>query len=70
MEDPDVRTPNPVRISRAQEAGRLEGRIMSDAYERLIPIVRCVCGEPNPCAAGTPADARHGGPVERKGAAA
>lgn len=70
MEDPDPKAPNPVRISRMHEAGRLERQYIGDAYERLMPIIRRVCGERDPCAGGWPAGERRGVTVERKGASA
>ena len=46
MEDPTVRARAPATLLRACERSRLEGQLMNDAYECLVPIVKCRCGLP------------------------
>jgi hypothetical protein len=45
MEDPTIRGRAPTTLLRACERGRLEDQFMSDAYEYLVPIVRCRCDQ-------------------------
>lgn len=46
MEDPTLRASVAATLLRACERSRLERQFMSDAYEQLVPIVKCRCGEP------------------------
>ena len=46
MEDPTVRARAPDRLRRVCERNRLERQLMSEAYEGLVPVVRCRCGRP------------------------
>jgi hypothetical protein len=45
MEDPNVRARSPATLRRVSERNRLAREFMSDAYEYLLPVVRCRCGE-------------------------
>ena len=46
MEDPTVRARPPGRLLRACHRNRLDRQLMSDAYECLVPIIKCRCDEP------------------------
>ena len=41
MEDPIVRVGLPGRLVRLCQRSRLERQLMNDAYECLVPVVRC-----------------------------
>jgi hypothetical protein len=43
MEDPANRARPPGRLVRACQCNRLERQLMNDAYECLVPILRCRC---------------------------
>jgi hypothetical protein len=45
MEDPTLRASAAAPLLRACEPSRLERLFMSEAYEQLVPIVKCRCGE-------------------------
>ena len=45
MEDPTLRAKVTATVLRTCEASRLARQFMSDAYEQLVPIVKCRCGE-------------------------
>lgn len=46
MEDPTVRAGSPGRLLRAGQRNRLEKQFMSEAYECLVPILKCRCDQP------------------------
>ena len=46
MEDLTVRARSPGRLLRAYQCNRLERQLMSDAYECLVPILKCRCDQP------------------------
>ena len=46
MEDPTIRAAAPGRLLRGCQRSRLERQIMSEAYECLVPILKCRCGMP------------------------
>jgi len=43
MEDPTAMARSPGRLLRAYQRNRLEKQLMSDAYECLVPILKCRC---------------------------
>jgi hypothetical protein len=43
MDAPTLRSGPPCRLLRACQHSRLERQLMSDAYECLVPILRCRC---------------------------
>lgn len=43
MEDPTIRARMAATVLRTCERSRLERQFMSDAYEHLVPIVKCRC---------------------------
>jgi len=45
MEDRTEKAIALAALVRTCERSRLEGQFMSDAYERLIPIIRCRCDD-------------------------
>jgi hypothetical protein len=54
MEGPTVTGRLPGRLLRVCQRSRLEKQIMSDAYERLVPIIRCRCDKPDSSADSWP----------------
>ena len=46
MEAPKMRQGVPVMLRRMCERGRLEKQFLSDAYECLVPVFKCVDDDP------------------------
>jgi hypothetical protein len=46
MEDPAIRPGSPGRVLRACQRNRLERELMGNAYEYLVPILKCRCERP------------------------
>jgi len=59
MEDPVRRARPPGRLVRACQCNRLERQLMNDAYECLVPILRCRCRQSGDGASQWPAVREH-----------